>query len=224
MAILSIFAKKSPSEGLEQKLAVIDRNIFNSFSAVKEDFRSIKRWIEHFDEIDKKHDIEIYELKGELRYLRTTLREVRDQQEELRSSRLHESPPRYYEAHQQKRQPIVEDIVEAEEFEIVPQVQTPVKVDMDQFTDTQKAIFSRLGIIQKESSQPWIPLKHLAHEVYPEKEYNDVRSTLSEYMGLLSDAGLIKRTRKGKQTFVSVSEKGKQLFADNRKKLKPKVK
>lgn len=218
MPILSFFSKKSPNEGLEQKLSAIDRNIADSFNAVKEDFRSIRKWIEHFDENNKKHDSDLYELKGEIRYLRSTLRDVRDQQES-HSTRLQESPPRLSEAHQQKRQPIVEDIVEEAE-----EIDEPVRVDMDQFTDTQKAIFSRLGIIQKESSQSWIPLKHLAHEVYPEKEYNDVRSTLSEYMGLLADAGLIKRTRKGKQTFVSVSDKGSKIFADNRKKLKPKTK
>jgi len=219
MPILSIFGKKKESDDLEQKLTSIDRNIANSFSAVKDDFRSMKKWIEHFDETDKKHDEKLYELKGEVRYLREILRDIRDQQT-IPSRTQEPSRVEVHEVqHQQKRQPIVEDIIEEEEVQ-----QEPARIDLDQFTDTQKAIFSRLGIIQHESSQEWVPLKHLAQELYPEKQYNDVRSTISEYVGLLSDAGLVNRSRKGKQTFVSVSKKGAQAFSNKKKKVKPKAK
>src|SRR3989344_2107729 len=202
MGILSLFSKSRTEDSLDRKISGINENISSSFKKVKEDFQSIGKWIQHFEKSDQKQEDELLNLKSEIRYLRALLKERHPVVENVREI--------------VKKEPVIEDVV-AEDFE-----ESNSTNPLEHFTDTQKAIFSRLGVIQKEGSQSWIPLKQIAQEIYPDTQYDDVRSTISEYMGLLSDAGLVKRVRKGKQTFVSISEKGSKFFVDNRKKLTPK--
>ena len=204
MGILSLFSKSRTEDSLDHKISGINENISSSFKKVKEDFQSIGKWIQHFEKNDQKQEDELLNLKSEIRYLRALLKERHPVVENVREI--------------VKKEPVIEDVV-AEDFEESNSTNL-----LEHFTDTQRAIFSRLGVIQKEGSQLWIPLKQIAQEIYPDKQYDDVRSTISEYMGLLSDAGLVKRVRKGKQTFVSISEKGSKFFVDNRKKLTPKAK
>ncbi len=202
MGILSLFSKQQKDDSLDTKISAINDNISTSFKKVKEDIQSIGKWIHHFEKTDQKQEDELSNLKSEIRYLRALIKERHPVVENVREII--------------KKEPVIEDVV-AEDFE-----ETNSTNPLEHFTDTQKAIFSRLGVIQKEGSQSWIPLKQIAQEIYPDKQYDDVRSTISEYMGLLSDAGLVKRVRKGKQTFVSISEKGSKFFVDNRKKITPK--
>ncbi len=202
MGILSLFSKQQKDDSLDAKISSINENISTSFKKVKEDIQSIGKWIHHFEKADQKQEDELSNLKSEIRYLRALIKERQPVVENVREI--------------VKKEPVIEDVV-TEDFEETNSINP-----LDHFTDTQKAIFSRLGVIQKEGSQSWIPLKQIAQEIYPDKQYDDVRSTISEYMGLLSDAGLVKRVRKGKQTFVSISEKGSKFFVDNRKKLTPK--
>ena len=82
----------------------------------------------------------------------------------------------------------------------------------EDLTETQKSIFLLLTKLTKESGQEWIPIKSLAREGYPNKEYKDVRSTLSEYISILMEYGLVKRKRNGKQSFVSVTNNGTKLI------------
>lgn len=202
MGLFSLFSKPRREDSLDRKISAMGNNISESFKKVKDDIQSIGKWLNRFEQSDEKHDEEIKSLKSELRYLRSLLTENQEVEEKKQKV---------------KEPEIIEDVVE--DFEQDSSINP-----LEHFTDTQKAIFSRLGVIQKEGSQSWIPLKQIAQEIYPDKQYDDVRSTISEYMGLLSDAGLVKRVRKGKQTFVSISEKGSKFFVDNRKKVTPKVK
>jgi len=86
-------------------------------------------------------------------------------------------------------------------------------------TNIQQNLFMRLGLLQIEANQRRIAMKHLAEELYPEKTYNDVRSMISDYVNLLNEHGLVKKTRKGRQIFVSTTEKG-LIFYDKAKKKK----
>ena len=103
----------------------------------------------------------------------------------------------------------------AEERSAIPSIRRSF---LDDLTETQKAMFFRLGSFQRESGQEWTALKTLAQDIYPGKTYDKVRSTVSEYIGILVDAGLIAKTRKGKQTYITITEKGQQYFKKNDKK------
>jgi predicted transcriptional regulator len=61
-------------------------------------------------------------------------------------------------------------------------------------------------------------MKQLSEELYPEKKYNDVRSMMSDYINLLSEYGLVKKIRRGRQIFLSITEKGIAFFDKNKRK------
>ena len=62
----------------------------------------------------------------------------------------------------------------------------------------------------------------LAQDLYPGKPYDKVRSTVSEYIGILVDAGLLHKMRKGKQTYIATTQKGQDFFQKNNPKQKKK--
>ena len=45
-------------------------------------------------------------------------------------------------------------------------------------------------------------LSTLAQELYPDKEYGAIRSTLSQFVTALEEMGFVKRKRKGKQAYI----------------------
>lgn len=102
-----------------------------------------------------------------------------------------------------------------EEEKISPQGKKLVWEDL---TDVQQSLFWRLGTLQIESNQPWISTKYLSEELYPDKEYKSVRSMISDYINILIDYGLLKKTRKGRQTYTTLSKKGIKFFDKNKQK------
>src|SRR3989339_854920 len=81
----------------------------------------------------------------------------------------------------------------------------------------------------KLENQISLLLDKVLHEEAPEKDYSSVRSTISDYLTILSAWGLIKKQRVGKESFVAVSDHGLDLVSESnikqkKKKLKAKRK
>jgi hypothetical protein len=74
-------------------------------------------------------------------------------------------------------------------------------------TETQQRLCWKLAALQKEMPDQWISLKYLAQELYPDKDYNQVRSTLSQFIAGLEELGIVKRKRKGKQAYIFSTKK-----------------
>lgn len=109
--------------------------------------------------------------------------------------------------------------IEEKESEPEPQVEIQGKqMAWEDLTTVQQSLFWRLGALQIESNQSWIPTKYLAEELYPNKEYKSVRSMVSDYINLLIDYGLLKKTRKGRQTYTALTKKGIKFFDKNKQK------
>jgi len=91
-------------------------------------------------------------------------------------------------------------------------------------TDTQKRTFIILFQLQNQIGKESISFKSIAKILYPEKKYNSVRSTLSEYFTVLHELGLIDKKRRGKETTVSISNLGHKVIKKISKKKKLKNK
>ena len=76
-----------------------------------------------------------------------------------------------------------------------------------ELTETQQKLCWKIAALQKEMPNEWISLKALAQDMYPDKEYSSVRSTICQFVSQLEEMGFIKRRRKGRQTYVSSTEK-----------------
>lgn len=117
---------------------------------------------------------------------------------------------------------LLEQTKEPEEREeIIKEIQIEAQkstVSWEDLTSVQQTLFKRLAVLQVEGTQKWIAMKTLAEELYPNKPYNSVRSMISDYIHLLIDLGLVKKTRKRRQVYVSLSKVGSNFFNKSKQK------
>ena len=181
MMVWWLFKKKK-----EDDFGTLNQNLRISFSNIKKDVDSLGSWVTILDKRDKEIIEEIKLLKQELLILNQNIKALNIPIE-------------------------AEDEDEEEEFEAVPKTQFRAEqFDSDLLTETQEIILVKLLKMQKEEGTENIPLKQLAKECY-DRDYSQVRSTLSEYTGYLEELNLLQRKKKGKQVFVSITDKGKEI-------------
>ena len=172
----------------------MEENLKNSFFNIKKDIHKVNN-------IVFSHDDKINHLKERVHYLENIIKNLRV------LDSVEESP---------KEKSKKENIEQTINTDI--SINNPT-IKWGDLTNIQQNLFMRLGLLQIEANQRRIAMKHLAEELYPEKTYNDVRSMISDYVNLLNEHGLVKKTRKGRQIFVSTTEKG-LIFYDKAKKKK----
>ncbi|MEK7765112.1 MAG: hypothetical protein AAB368_02640 [bacterium] len=56
----------------------LEKEIHNSFSAVKEDFNKVGKWIQHIDAKHKVHDSDLNEMKEQLMLMKSDVQEIKD--------------------------------------------------------------------------------------------------------------------------------------------------
>ena len=183
---------------LHSRIKNIEESLKNSFFNIKKDITKINSFLYH-------HDNNLAHLKERVLFLESKLRDLSEK----------ENIQKNFEEKPQKKELVYEEKDIAEKSD----KKTTLLVKWEDLTNIQQTIFLRLGLLQIESSQKRIAMKHLSEELYPEKEYNDVRSMISDYINLLNEYGLIKKTRKGRQIFLTVTERG-TVFYDKEKKKK----
>lgn len=93
---------------------------------------------------------------------------------------------------------------------------------LNNLTNLQKSILLRLKLISKETDQNWIAMKLLAQDLYPDKDYNDIKSMVSTYTDTLLQLNLIKKKRKGRQIHLSLTDKTHSLIPKKEIKIKKK--
>ena len=76
-------------------------------------------------------------------------------------------------------------------------------------------LLKRLMLLQMENGRRAVSMRELAAEVYPTKEYARIKSTVSEYVGKLHNAGLVEKMQKGR-LYLSYTEKALQ-YADEQR-------
>jgi len=87
-------------------------------------------------------------------------------------------------------------------------------------TPTQKRMFFALYEIEEEINEA-VSLRSLASLLYADKKYDQIRPMLSTFLIVLEDLGLIKKSKVGRQLYISVTSRGKKIIeADSREKRK----
>ena len=82
----------------------------------------------------------------------------------------------------------------------------------DSLTETQKSFFLRLSVLLKESNTGWLPMKFITQDLYPNKSYEDIKPMISIFVKNMEELGFIEKTRKGRQIFLAITERGKILL------------
>ena len=213
MGFLFFKKKKSEVNQALDHVNQISENLKHSFTRIKTDIKVVRDWLSFFKTRDEEYNDRFKNMESRIDEIGQVMsylaeRENSPQKQPNLQGSQKEKP--YYDDGNEKLPPRIE--------------RTP----LDDLTETQKAIFFRLGAFQRESGQEWTALKTLASDLYPSKSYDKVRSTVSEYIGILVDAGFIHKLRKGKQTYLAITEKGKTYFKSNEtkqpKEIKEKIK
>lgn len=191
---------------------LLNHNLKISFTKVRSDMQALRDWISQMQTNQSFNQQKINQLESRIdemgeviSYLQTSLRSIREKQK-LNEYTSETIPP---------KQPIhPTSFITAEKppipFQPLPKAEPTELKLQEELTETQAVFLLRLAALLKESGQEWIPIKNLASELYPSKDYAAVRSTVSEYLTLLEELGFTKKKRKGKHTFVTLSEQGKK--------------
>ena len=115
-----------------------------------------------------------------------------------------------------------EEVLEEPAVEEIRQTTTKFSGIISSFqslTGTQKNIFKTLYLLQKEKGWAGVLLKNIANEIYPTKSYNAVRSTISDYLSILEEIGLVQRKRISRQSMVSITDVGKDFIKYGREEI-----
>jgi len=78
-------------------------------------------------------------------------------------------------------------------------------------TDQQGVFLMRMVNLLNESSGEWIPMRALAETLYPRTKYINIKSLVSNYTDILSTWGLLKKSRKGREIILNLTDKGHKL-------------
>lgn len=200
------FKKKGNDAEAHKKIDKLHNSVADSFKNLKRDMDSINSWLNNFKDSEEMQNQKLENIEKHLSHI-------------LKKIEHHEQAINSHAVSIESLNPGNPEFDEAEELEEAPE---PIeiskiigKVDprhmVAGLTDTQKLMFIRILSLQCEFGG-WVPLKSLAEELYPDKQYSDVRSTISEYLTLLSEWGVVTKKRTGKQSFVSVTEKGQEVI------------
>ena len=79
-------------------------------------------------------------------------------------------------------------------------------------------LFKTLYELQLSLNAKQISYKSLASYLYPGKDYNSIRSTITQFVLRLNTEGLIEKQRMGKETYVKISQQGHKLLKNARNK------
>jgi len=183
------FFKRKKERDLNKQFEELNIRLKNSFDYIKKDMHHVSSWISHFKNKHEDHD-------KQFRILLNRINRIENELEKLQNfagSEPHEN-----------LEPEVRDLESDDE----PQ---NFNTAWDSLTFTQQKILWKLAMLQKELPNQWISLKYLAQEMYPDKEYSAVRSTLSQFVTQLEEFGFLKRKRKGKLAYVCSTKKNPAL-------------
>ena len=73
-------------------------------------------------------------------------------------------------------------------------------------------LFIALHELQQNLNAKQISYKSLASYLYPEKEYNSIRSTITQFILRLYTEGMIDKQRIGKETYVKITTNGYKIL------------
>lgn len=193
------FKKKRNEEEHHKKIKELHSLLHDSVSNINGNLQHVGRWINHFKEKQQHHEISLKEIEKRITRIERDINKI----QELEVS------------YNIKPKVVAQGTINLEEDKKYPKTD-----EWELLTEVQKILCYRLAAIEKETPKRWISLKYLAQEIYPDKNYESIRSTISEYTSNLEELGFIQKRRKGKQTFIISTEKNPCLTKKEKKKIK----
>ncbi|MBI2499342.1 hypothetical protein HYV88_03820 [Candidatus Woesearchaeota archaeon] len=181
-----------------EKSTISESSVKKSFSNVKKDMQEIKTKTDSNTEEIKKINTKIIQLESSI-------------------SNLNQNIILF-----NKTLPVEEEILETKIPSSLNKENT--KKLWDNLTNLQKSMLINIKLLLDEEGKKWVPMKYLAQELYPEKTYPDIKAMISNYTDLLLEHGLLLKRRKGRETYLSLTEKALPFIPKKELKVKQKEK
>ncbi|MBS3117505.1 hypothetical protein J4430_01335 [Candidatus Woesearchaeota archaeon] len=89
---------------------------------------------------------------------------------------------------------------------------------LDSLTVVQRNILEMLIRLMNERGSSLVSLKDISEDLYPNKDYRAIRSLMSSYSDYLEEQGFIRKARKGRQTYLLLTERTKKSLKKSKGK------
>ena len=187
--VFSFFKKKRDDEA-HTKIDNVHKILKESFSNVRKDINELGKWQKDLQSSHKKHYLNLEQIELRLKRLERQI-----------DSLAYEEP-------KEKKSKEIKN--EFEQATIIDNEM--IKDTLKSLTETHQKIFITLFQLQRQLGTNKVSYKSLANVLYNNKSYAEIRSTLSQYLSFLGDYGLVEKARKGKESYVGITEPGFDLI------------
>jgi hypothetical protein len=177
---------------IQRQLQIMDKSLRISFTSLKVDISSHSNSLETLNSKIKEQDVLIRQLISEMSILKEHKHPIKTE------SQLQMEQKTFGERS-------VSSVERSESVLRTPNSLTPLHLEL----------LRKLMLLQVETGSRGITMRELASEVYPNREYASIKSTLSEYIKELHQAGLVEKVQKGK-LYISFTEKALE-YADQQR-------
>lgn len=157
-----------------------------------------KKKDDKLDEIEQKLDKSFLHIKNDMTYLFNKVQEQEHQLAELKSM----MSTTEILATQQEQPPSKVMKYDGDEQDY------SLKEAYETLTNIHKALLLKMGLLAKENPEQWIPMKVISREMYPNKEYEKIKSMISNYTDNLLNLGFVQKKRIGRQIVMKLTDKG----------------
>lgn len=195
--MLNFFKKRSDDDQLKKTVSAMQESLKKSFENIRKDFSTIDTHHREFHDRHDDHD--------------ESHKEHRDNIQSI-SERLIALERSIAQLQNVEYEPVQVRVSEEPELEF-DEIESMTEV-------SQKICFILAALIQE--NKELVTLKSLAEEMYPDKEYSKIRSTISQYTTELEELGYVQKKKKGKNVYIKSTDKNP--FLKDKKLLKKKIK
>ena len=196
--MFSFFKRNNNDNKITETVSVMQESLKKSFENIKKDFSMINTHHKEFHKKHEKHNESHNEHRDNIKVLSERLLALEKSLGILKEIEIHE-----------------EEVREEPEIELN---------EIEEMTEVSQKICYILAALQQEDKE-LVTLKFLAEEMYPDKEYLKIRSTISQYTTELEELGYVQKKKKGKHVYIKSTDKNPFLKEKSKlKKMKRKIK
>ena len=196
-----------------RRVEELESSIKNSFQNMRSDMSQVSQWITHFKTKHEDHTKKIGDLHSRLAVLEDLLAAkgavLGNQDQKVRVLGVEEDDE------EEENNPIGTEVENSSS--------SPTQTQWEELTPTLRIVCKKLDGLKKESPRGWVSMKAITREMYPTKDYSDMRSTISQFISTLEVHGFVERKRVGKQAFVhllDIKKEKKSIIKENQRKTK----
>ncbi len=170
------------------RLEKVQKATHSGFSNVKRDIGALSGWVAFLQKSDQ-------EKTQRLEQIERKLQNIINQLEDLE---FEETPQLTHAATNHLPEPTQDHAAEVvAHFDILKKLES--------LTLQQRNLFNVLCRISMESGNDWKSMMDVAQDVYGDRPYSQVRTTLSAYTARLEELSLVERTRKGRFVYMRLA-------------------